>query len=199
MSNEQEQAEQVVDAEIEQTDDCLVKDRDEREAITTELPCETKELLRRTADQTGQYQWELLTEAIHEVHGGSQLTTIPQIEREIEIVENQRRNVREVIQAKEEECKRLEQRIEDLERRKAKLQDQRETKTQALDRTLEELREQGTHAIVGVVPIRELAAEWFGGDQERAIDALQDRNAEIDEPLPDAQFFEPETNGGLFS
>lgn len=160
---------------------------EERTALYAHVPPETKSLL----DEQDGYLWELITEAVFHTYGGERLSSPAAIEREIERIERECRNARERMHDAEAELQRYEQRLEALKRRREEMAEQAETKNDALDRVLEDMANFGNNVFVGHGSVKTLANQWFGGDEQAALDALKERSETADYNFGENRFSEP--------
>lgn len=164
--------------------------RDERERIDAEILPEAKALYQ---DQPN-HLWEAISEAAFIAYGGNQLTSPIRIDREIEIQKRRKRDAYERMQDARDDYKRRKQRIEELQERKEQLTAKAQSKTDALDDVLQDMDEMEQHAAVGVGRVPTLANQWFGGNEQAAVDALRERADETDVDIPEYQFSDPRTN-----
>ena len=162
-----------------------------RERLVAEIPEETKRLLE---DQDG-FLWEAVTDAVHSAYGGERLSSPAAIDREIELMKRKKRNARERIEDAKDEYHRYEQRIEELQDRREEMAEQAESKTDALDRVLQSMAEHGSNVFIGHGSVETLANQWFGGDEQTALDALKERSSEADYNFSENRFEQPGVNG----
>lgn len=169
---------------------------EEREATTTELPPETKELLQ----SQDMFMWEAIVEAAHAYYGGEQLNSIPAVRREMDRNRRDKRDLVEEIHEREDEVDRLNQRYEELEAHLHKLEEQQETYEQGMDALLDDMVDSDMHVFVDHTRVQDLARKEYAGttDEKQAavLADLRERAGERNLGLSPERFEEADQMGG---
>lgn len=165
----------------------LLAEADKDATLATDVPSEVKQIL----EEQDAYQWEAITEAVFNTFGGERLNSPAAVKREIELERRNLRNAKEDKREAEDRIQRHSQRITSLENRREQMLENRESKQDAIDALLDELREQEIASIWEDHPrVEGLASRWFGGAQNapKAFQQIRERHDERDMNLPESQF-----------
>lgn len=161
-----------------------------REHIAAEISKEAKRALK----EDDAPMWEQIDEAVRMMKGLDDATTEEAFDRRINALVQEKENVQSQIEDLQSQLDRLEQDIEDEQRRKQEYLNERDSIEEIQDQVLDAISGTSMSVYSQKQKLRDLARREYGHETDeniqKAITDLKERRDERDLPIADGQFRE---------